>query len=123
MEQKKILVIEDDDFLRTLISNRLQKEGYSVSIEIDGATAMEKIMHNTPDLIILDLMLPAVPGLDILSEIRKNEAWKDLKVIIYSNLRDEQDIKRGLSLAVSEYLVKTNFTLDELMKKVKKHLS
>lgn len=123
MEGKKILVVEDDDFLRSLIVNKLQKEGYVVSTEVDGATAIEKIVNNQPDLVILDLMLPAVAGLDILSEIRKNKEWKDIKVVIYSNLRDEQDIRKGLELGVSEYLVKTNFTLEELLRKVKKHLS
>jgi DNA-binding NarL/FixJ family response regulator len=84
---------------------------------------MSLLKEGKPDLIILDIMLPAVNGLDILSEVRKNESWKDLKVVIFSNLRDPQDVKRGLSLNVTDYLVKANVTLDDLIKTIKSALA
>lgn len=118
-DQKKVLFIEDDDFLRSLVITKLQKEGFAVATNADGAGAMEKIDVEKPDLLLLDLMLPAVSGFDILADVRKSPTWKNLKVIIFSNLGDETDIKHGMELGVSDYMVKANFTLDELVEKIK----
>ncbi|MDQ3089810.1 MAG: response regulator [bacterium] len=123
MPEHKILIIEDDKFLRNLIVTKLIKEGFGTAISEDGAGVMNLIINEKPNLIVLDIMLPAVNGLDILTEVRKNETWKDIKVIIFSNLKDEQNIKRGLELDVTDYLVKANVTLDELVKTIKSSIS
>lgn len=84
-----------------------------------GDEGLKKVMAQAPDLLVLDLMLPNVSGFDVLAQIRANEATKKLKVIVFSNLGEESDIKKCLDLGVSEYLVKANFTLDELAEKIK----
>ncbi len=115
----RILIVEDDDFLRSLAVTKLQAEGFAMEIAATGDEGVSKIMALPPDLVILDLMLPNVSGFDVLQKIRENEATKKLKVIVFSNLGEESDIKKCLDLGVSEYLVKANFTLDELAEEIK----
>lgn len=115
----RILIIEDDDFLRSLAVGKLEKEGYAMETATTGDTGLDQLMKLPPDLLILDLMLPNMSGFEVLEKIRSNEPTKDLKVIVFSNLGEEADIKRCLDLGVSEYLVKANFTLDELAEKIK----
>lgn len=123
MEGKKVMIIEDDDFLRSLVVTKLQKENFTVATNADGSNALESIRSEKPDIVLLDLMLPAISGFDILKDVRNDGEMKDTKVIIFSNLGDEEDIKKGDELGVTDYLVKSNFTLDELVEKIKTALS
>lgn len=84
-----------------------------------GDEGLAKLMALPPDLVILDLMLPNVSGFEILEKIRSTDTMKKLKVIVFSNLGEESDVKKCLDLGVSDYLVKANFTLDELGEKIK----
>lgn len=115
----RILIVEDDDFLRSLAVTKLEKEGFAMETAGTGDEGLEKVMVLPPDLLILDLMLPNVSGFEILEKIRSTDQTKSLKVVVFSNLGEESDIKRCLDLGVSDYLVKANFTLDELAEKVK----
>ena len=115
----RILIVEDDDFLRSLAVTKLEKEGFAMETAGTGDEGLEKVMVLPPDLLILDLMLPNVSGFEILEKIRSTDQTKSLKVVVFSNLGEESDIKRCLDLGVSDYLIKANFTLDELAEKVK----
>ena len=115
----RILIIEDDDFLRSLAVSKLEKEGFVIDVASTGDQGLAKVLATPPDLLILDLMLPNISGFDILTKVRENEATNKLKVIVFSNLGEESDIKKCLDLGVSEYLIKANFTLDELTEKIK----
>lgn len=115
----RILIIEDDDFLRSLAVTKLTAEGFAMEVAATGDEGLTKVTTTPPDLLILDLMLPNVSGFEILEKIRASEVTKKLKVIVFSNLGEETDIKKCLDLGVSEYLVKANFTLDELAEKIK----
>jgi two-component system sensor histidine kinase ChiS len=84
-----------------------------------GDEGLTKVLQLPPDLLILDLMLPNISGFDILKKIRETDPVKQLKVVVFSNLGEESDIKQCLDLGVSEYLIKSNFTLDELAEKIK----
>jgi DNA-binding response OmpR family regulator len=119
MEGKKVMIFEDDDFLRSLVVTKLQKESLIVATNVDGANALAGVKNEKPDIILLDLMLPAASGFDILKELRNDAETKDIKVIIFSNLGDEEDITKGNELGATDYLVKSNFTLDELVEKLK----
>jgi DNA-binding response OmpR family regulator len=122
-ENTKVLFIEDDDFLRSLVVTKLEKEGLQVATASDGKDAMERINAEKPDLLLLDIMLPnnkdPKAGFQVLEEVRNSIDWKTLKVIIFSNLGDEEDLRRGEELGADEYLIKANFTLDELVEKIK----
>jgi len=120
MNEKTILIIEDDTFLQGLTANKLQAEGFEVNTVSNGNDALTEISTQNYDAIILDLMLPDVSGFDILKQIRSRETNNQVPVLIFSNLSDDKDIKMGLELGATDYLVKANFTLDELAEKVKK---
>ena len=117
---KAILIIEDDNFLQGLEATKLKKEGYEIFTAINSVEAFKVIeSKNKIDLILLDLLLPEVDGFMILEKIRQNKEYLTIPVIVFSNLSEEKDIKRATKLGISEFMVKSNFTLDELVKKVK----
>jgi DNA-binding response OmpR family regulator len=123
METKKILIVEDDDFLRSLAVSKLEKAAYKVITAADGEQGLKMAQDEKPHLIILDLMLPGMSGFDVLEAIRKDEGMKGTKIIVFSNLGEEADVKRCTDLGVADYLVKANFTLDELVEKVTNHVA
>lgn len=116
---QKILIIEDDGFLRSLAITKLEKEGFAVLMGADGQEGLAVAQKELPDLIILDLMLPVVSGFDVLKNLKASDATKNIKVIVFSNLGEESDIKTCMDLGANDYLVKANFTLDELVEKIK----
>jgi len=117
---KIILIIEDDNFLQGLEATKLKKEGYEILGASNSVEAFKIIGENKKiDLILLDLLLPEVDGFMILEKIRQDKAFLTIPVIVFSNLSEEKDIKRATKLGISEFMVKSNFTLDELAKKVK----
>ena len=117
---KTILIIEDDTFLQGLEATKLKKEGYDVLSAANSVEAF-KILEDKKqlDLILLDLLLPDVDGFMILEKIRQDKTYLAIPVIVFSNLSEDKDIKRATKLGISEFMVKSNFTLDELAKKVK----
>lgn len=115
----KILIVEDDDFLRSLAVTKLEKESFQVSMGANGEEGLALAQQELPDLIILDLMLPIKSGFDVLKELKADDATKNIKVIVFSNLGEESDIKTCLDMGANDYLVKANFTLDELVEKIK----
>ena len=119
---KKILVIEDDNFLQGLIARKLSNEDFTVSSAGDNKETFDILAKETPDLILLDLLLPEVDGFEILKKIRESESWKNIPVLVFSNLSGENDIKKAQGLGIEEYMIKSNFTLDELLEKVNKLL-
>jgi len=117
---KKILVIEDDTFLQGLVANKLGNADFDVTTASDGDEAMTELAKERFNCILLDLMLPDISGFDILKNIR--ETSKSLPVIVFSNLSEDKDIKHAMSLGATDYLVKSNFTLEELVEKIEKTL-
>lgn len=117
---KKVLIIEDDSFLQGLEVSKLEKVGYSVITASSGEEAIKKIYEPDIDIILLDLILPGFDGFEILKRIRATEALRNIPVIVFSNLSEEKDIKRSKELGANDFMVKSNFTLDELVEKIKK---
>ena len=119
---KKILIIEDDSFLQGLASTKLEKEGFDVMGAGNSDEATKILDAETPDLILLDLVLPGTDGFGILKKVRENLKTVNTPVIVFSNLSDDRDIKRAKELGATDYMVKSNFTLDELSDQIKKIL-
>jgi DNA-binding response OmpR family regulator len=117
---KTVLIIEDDDFLQGLEAKKLTKEGYNVLTASNSADAFKQI-EATPkiDIILLDLLLPDVDGFTILKMIRENNKVSMTPVIVFSNLAEEKDITQANKLGISDFMIKSNFTLDELVTKIK----
>lgn len=119
---KKILIIEDDIFLNKVLRLKLVQENFEVIQVYDGQEGFKKIGETKPDLILLDLILPKVSGFEILEKIKHDPETKNIPVIILSNLGQEDDVKRGKSLGADDYLVKANWSLEDVVKKMKKYL-
>ncbi len=120
---RKILIIEDDVFLRNLETNRLKKDTYEIITASTGDEALEKINEPNIDLILLDLILPGVDGFDILKKIKETENLKTIPVIVFSNLSEEKDIKKAKEMGADEFMVKSNFSLSELSEHINTVLS
>jgi DNA-binding response OmpR family regulator len=117
---KKILIVEDDLFLQGLEATKLKKDGYEIMTAVNSDEVFKVIDGaNKPDMILLDLLLPGVDGFMILEKIRQNKDMLTVPVIVFSNLSEDKDVKRAQKLGISEFMVKSNFTLDELTKKIK----
>jgi DNA-binding response OmpR family regulator len=117
---KTILIIEDDNFLQGLEATKLKKEGYNVLTASNSIEAFKALENKDPiDLILLDLLLPDIDGFMILEKIRENKELQSIPVIVFSNLSEEKDVDRATKLGISEFMIKSNFTLDEISKKVK----
>ncbi len=118
----KILIIEDDSFLRGLEVGKLQKNGYEISVAATGEEGMQKITEAGIDLILLDIILPNFDGFDILKKIRETESTKNIPVIVFSNLAEDKDMAKAKSLGATAFMIKSNFTLDELVEHIKQIL-
>ncbi len=117
-----ILVAEDDKFYASIYQTKLEREGYRVLIAKDGAETLKLLESNQPELLLLDLIMPVKDGFETLKDIRALPLQKDLKVIVFSNLGQEDDIERVREFGVIDYLVKTNISIQEMVDKVKQHV-
>lgn len=119
---KKILFIEDEAVLQQTLGDALQSQGYKLLSAMDGATGLRLAKSELPDLILLDLMLPEKDGFEILEELRKYPKTENMPIIVLTNLEGLKDIDRVLSAGTTTYLVKTRYSLEDVLKKVKEML-
>ena len=118
----KILIIEDDTFIAELIAKILSKENFDVDLAFDGEVGLKKIKTQTPDLILLDLVIPGISGFEILKKVKKESKTKKIPVIIISNLGTPEEVQKGLQLGADAYLIKSNSLPDDLLKKMREIL-
>ena len=119
---KSILLAEDDPFLSDIYTTKLKEEGFSVDTAQDGEECLKKIQTKTPDLLVLDVVLPQMDGWEVLSSIRRQEKFKDLKVIILSNLGQKDEVEKGLKLGAAKYFIKAHYTPSEVVAEIKEIL-
>jgi len=122
LEGKKIFVVEDDRFLHRLLTDKLHQWKAKVFSSFEGSDAVENIRKEQPDVILLDIILPGMDGFAILEKLKGDQGLKHIPVIILSNLGQEDDIKKGTALGAEDFLIKANFTLDEITQKVSRIL-
>ena len=119
---KKILVIEDEATLQKALNEVLSEEGYEVISSLDGLKGLELAKKETPDLILLDIILPKMDGFEVLKRVKEDDKISEIPVIILTNLSDINDIQKALDLGATTYLVKADFHLEDVLKKIKKVL-
>jgi DNA-binding response OmpR family regulator len=123
---KKILLVEDDPFLIDIYQKKLKDSGFKIEVAKDGEKALEILKEKNFDLMLLDIVLPKIDGWKILEEIREmKKEKKDLekmKIVIWSNLGEKEDVKKGLSLGATSYLIKANFIPSEVVREIEKLL-
>ncbi len=122
MENRKILIVEDDDFLLQMYVTKLELEGFKVFEAINGTQGLKLAQKEKPDLILLDLNLPELSGFEVLSQLKREDGTKNIKVLILTNYSQKENIDKCLALGANDYLIKAHFVPSEVIKKIKEVL-
>jgi DNA-binding response OmpR family regulator len=117
---KKILFIEDEAALQKTLGDILKMEGYEVVSALDGLTGLNLAKAKSPDLILLDLLLPKSHGFEVLKKLKADKITAPIPVIVLTNLESLEEVDKALELGATTYLVKTRYTLDEVVDKINK---
>lgn len=112
---QKILIVEDDNFLSTILTNRLKKEGFVIQQAFDGEEALNLLETERPNLIVLDLILPKKSGFDVLETIFADPQLSKIPVVVFSNLGQESDIEKTKALGAVEYHIKVRTSVNDFM--------
>lgn len=123
MDKKKILIIEDEASTQAILSSVLTEKGYEVQVADNGEDGLAAIRDWHPGLVVLDIILPKKNGFEVLEEIKKDEKIADTPVIILSNLSQPQDVQRAIEYGVLVYLVKTEYGIEDIAKKIENALN
>ena len=115
---KKILLAEDDEFLSSLIKNRLVKEGFEVQLAHTGDEVLTMLKDFKPDLVLLDIILPGKLGFEIMEEIQKDSQLSKVPFMVMSNLGQDSDMKRAKELGAVDYFVKARILIDDLITRI-----
>lgn len=118
-DQKKIFLVDDDEFLLDMYSLKFREAGFQVDLARGGEEALAALRQGlAPDVILLDIVMPAIDGFEFLRLAGKENLCKNAKIIILSNLGQRDDIDKGMALGAADYIVKANSTPSEVVKKV-----
>ena len=118
MDSKKILIVEDEFDILKLIEFNLKKEGFDVIAVSDGESAIKEVRSNKPDLILLDLMLPGISGLDVCHLIQKDEGLSQIPILMLTAKGEESDVVKGLEAGADDYVIKP-FSVKVLLARIK----
>ena len=119
---KKILFVEDEPTLQKTFREVLTQEGYEMVSALDGKIGVRLAKMQKPDLILLDLILPKIHGFEVLKALKEDGETKEIPIIVLTNLEGIEDIDQALELGARTYLVKAQYTLEEVVEKIKKTL-
>ncbi len=119
---KKILIVEDDLDMRTMLVDAFTKAGFKTSMASNGEEGLKATLDFKPDLILLDILMPVMDGMTMLDKLRREEWGKDVPVTILTNLGDLGKISEALGRGVFKYIVKSDLSIDAIVKKVAKEL-
>ncbi|MDD5083949.1 MAG: response regulator [Candidatus Moranbacteria bacterium] len=118
-----LLVVEDDKFYANIYRVKFTKEGYDIRLAGDGDEALKMARERKPDLILLDLIMPKKDGFETLRELKADTNLKDIRVIVFSNLSQDEDIKRVKDAGAFDYIVKANISLQDMVARVKGYVA
>lgn len=119
---KTVLLVEDNEFIRNMYQLKLSKADIKCIEAIDGAMALSKIAESKPDLVLLDLMMPDISGLEVLQELRQQKLLPGLPVLVLTNIMDQPTIDKCKVLGACDYIVKTDLTPKEVVDKIKQYI-
>jgi len=122
-EPRRILVAEDDRFLRKAAEMALKRQGYTVLTAADGEEALQAARSVLPDLVLLDLIMPKLNGFDVLQALKKEAPTAHIPVIILSNLGQDRDVQQAMDAGATAYFIKTDLSLQALVQRVDEALT
>lgn len=120
-----ILIVEDDSVLQEMYSEKFGMEGFEVEKASTGKEGLSKLKKNTPDIILLDILMPDMNGLEMLKEMKKTRDYRDIPVILLTNLGEskiDMDQELSFALGIKDYLIKTKHTPEDVVKRTKQIL-
>lgn len=120
-KKTSLLVVEDDEHLAEVYQMKFEKRNFDVKVARSGQEAFVILDTFTPEVIILDLVMKEIDGFEVLLELKKNEKWANIPVIIASNLGQKDNLDEAMSLGASEYVIKSDSTLENLARLVEKY--
>ncbi|GBE17240.1 phosphate regulon transcriptional regulatory protein PhoB [bacterium BMS3Abin15] len=118
-KKNTILLIEDDAFVSDVYQTKLSHEGFEISMAENGIKAMERLEKITPDIILLDIVMPYMDGKEVLKRLKKDKKWENIPVIILTNLSQKEEVEELLEKGADDYLIKSHFTPSEVVGKIK----
>ena len=116
---KVVLLVEDNDFIRNMYHLKLSKSDIEVVEAVDGKMALDKIKEHKPDLVLLDMMMPNVSGIDVLRQLKKDGLVPDMPVIVLTNIMNPQWIEEAKKLGARDYIITTDLTPSQVVEKLK----
>lgn len=119
---KKILLVEDEELVISLLEKKLTQEGYEMLIARDGEEGLKKMREESPDLILLDIIMPKMGGFEVMEEMNKDKELKKIPVIVISNSGQPVELDRAKKLGARDWLIKTEFDPQEVLDKIKKQI-
>jgi len=122
MEKQRILLVEDDAFLASIYAQKLEVEGYDVSLATNGEDGLKLAAKESPALVLLDLVLPQMDGFEVLAKLKQDAATRKIPVLILSNLGQSEDIERCMDLGAAGYIIKAHSLPEETIAKVREIL-
>ncbi|MDA3840409.1 MAG: response regulator [Patescibacteria group bacterium] len=122
IKKQIVLLAEDDKFISLAYKDGLARAGYEVIHAENGKKALDLAKKNKPNIILLDVIMPEMNGFEVLTALKKEKLLKKIPVVILSNLGQESDILKGQELGATDYMIKSNYSLGEVVDKIKKIL-
>ena len=119
MKKAKILLVEDDKILSSVLYEELKEADFQVFQAFDGEVGLKLANSKKPDLILLDVLMPKLDGFSALASLKKSPATKDIPVIMLTMLGSDEDLKKGLKLGATDYIVKSQHAVGEIIEKIK----
>lgn len=113
-----MLIVEDDNFVAEVYSTKLLEMGHEVQIAQNGEEGLVLIEKSKPDLVLLDILMPVMGGIELLEELKKKVEWKNIPIILLTNVGEKESIQKARNLGVQDYLIKSHFTPAEVIEKI-----
>ena len=117
---KKVMIVDDEPDIRFTVGRMLEMNGYTVIKAVDGKDCIEKLTEFTPDLVLLDIMMPEMSGWDVAAKIKENPSWNDIPIIFLTAKGDTMSIGMG-GMAANDYIVKP-FNIKDLKDRIEQVL-
>lgn len=118
----KVLIVEDEEALRKVLQEKLQRAGFETFAAKDGIEGWNMAKSKNPDMILLDLIMPKRDGFEVLGMLKQDEELKTIPVIVLSNLAEDENLKKALQMGAEDYFVKSQHPINEVVEKVQSHL-
>ena len=121
-QKRTILIVDDDPFILDMYVLKFKEKGFATTIAKTGKEALQKIQEEIPDVALLDIVMPAMDGFEVLRTLKDNPAATHTKIILLTNLGQKEDVDRGMELGADDYIIKAHFTPTEVVEKVNRVL-